>query len=155
MARRARAARAPKAKSCATSRGTSSETSCAASFTCPSFMCHLRAGVCGGARVQVAARRSMPFCPLKRAAFAASFTCPPFTCRPPLPLGLPHQHRASNVQRALGVTMKKPLARVSQGRGLTGLCSAQVRCGVQPGVALGPGRAPPHGPLKAAVRAVC
>jgi len=33
---------------------------------------------------------------------AASFTCSPFTCRPPLPLGLPHQQRASNVQRARG-----------------------------------------------------
>jgi len=40
VARGARAARAPKAKSCA--------TSCAASFTCSSFMCHLRAGVGGG-----------------------------------------------------------------------------------------------------------
>ena len=34
------------------------------------------------------------------APFAASFTCPPFTCRAPLPLGLPHQQRASDVQRA-------------------------------------------------------
>ena len=44
VARSARAARAPKAKSCATSCETPSATSCAASFTCPSFMCHLRAG---------------------------------------------------------------------------------------------------------------
>ena len=44
-----RAARAPKPKSCATSYGTSSKAPCAASFTCPSFMCHLRAGV-GGSR---------------------------------------------------------------------------------------------------------
>jgi len=51
---------APKAKSCATSCGTSSATSCAASFTCSSFMGHLRAGV-GGARVRVAARRNIPF----------------------------------------------------------------------------------------------
>jgi len=55
----------------------------------------------GGACVWVAARRSIPFI-----AFAASFTCPPelepFTCRPPLPLGLPHLQRASNVQRARG-----------------------------------------------------
>ena len=50
MARRARAARAPKVKSCATSCGTSSATPCAASFTCSSFMCHLRAGVWGGSR---------------------------------------------------------------------------------------------------------
>ena len=58
--RRARAARAPKAKSCATSCGTSSETPpatpCAAFYKCPSvtcssFTCHLRAGVGGGARV--------------------------------------------------------------------------------------------------------
>ena len=48
VAGRARAARALKAKSCATSRGTSSATPCAASFTCPSFICHLRAGVGGG-----------------------------------------------------------------------------------------------------------
>jgi len=41
---------------------------------------------------------------------AASFTCPPFTCRPPLPLGLQHQQQVSNVQRVLGVTMKKLLA---------------------------------------------
>ena len=52
VARRARAARAPKPKSCATSFGASSTTPCAASFTCSSFMCHLRAGVCvgGGSR---------------------------------------------------------------------------------------------------------
>ena len=31
---------------------------------------------------------------------ATSFTCSPFTSRPPLPLGLPHQPRTSNVQRA-------------------------------------------------------
>jgi len=37
VAGRARAARAPKAKSCATSCGTSSATSCAASFTCLSL----------------------------------------------------------------------------------------------------------------------
>jgi len=48
VARRARAARARKAKSFATSCGTSPTTSCAASFTCSSFMCHLRAGVGGG-----------------------------------------------------------------------------------------------------------
>jgi len=48
VARRARAARAPKAKAFATSCGTSSEMSCAASFTCSSFMCHQRAGVWGG-----------------------------------------------------------------------------------------------------------
>ena len=36
---------------------------------------------------------------------AASFTCLPFTCRPPLPLGLPYQQRASNVQRAPGATI--------------------------------------------------
>ena len=40
VARRARAARAPKPKSCATSCcGTSSTTPCAASFTCSSFTC--------------------------------------------------------------------------------------------------------------------
>ena len=50
VAGRARAARAPKAKSCATSCGTSSKTPCAASFTCSSFMCHLRVGVGGGSR---------------------------------------------------------------------------------------------------------
>ena len=33
----------------------------------------------------------------------------PFTSRPPLSLGLPHQQRVSNVQRALGATIKKPL----------------------------------------------
>ena len=43
VARRARAARARKAKSCATS----SATPCAASFTCPSFTCNLKAGVGG------------------------------------------------------------------------------------------------------------
>ena len=46
VARRARAAQAPKAKSCATSCDTSSTTSsatpCAASFTCSSFTCHPR-----------------------------------------------------------------------------------------------------------------
>ena len=47
VAGRARAARAPKAKSRATSCGTSSATPCAASFTCPSLMCHQRAGVGG------------------------------------------------------------------------------------------------------------
>ena len=52
VARRARAVRAPKAKSRVTPRGTS--------LTCSSFMCHLRASV-GGARVRVAARRSIPF----------------------------------------------------------------------------------------------
>jgi len=48
-ARRARAARAPKAGSCSSSCGTSPATPsaapCAASLTCPSFMCHLRASV--------------------------------------------------------------------------------------------------------------
>ena len=44
---------------------------------------------------------------------AASFTCSPFTCRPPLPLGLQHQQQASNVQRVLHATTKKPFARVS------------------------------------------
>ena len=39
VARRARATRALKAKSCATSCGTSSTTPCAASVTCSSFMC--------------------------------------------------------------------------------------------------------------------
>jgi len=48
VARRARAARARKPKSYATSCATSSTTPCAASFTCSSFMCHLRAGVWGG-----------------------------------------------------------------------------------------------------------
>jgi len=48
VARRARAARARKPKSCATSCGTSSTTPCAASSMCSSFMCHLRAGVGGG-----------------------------------------------------------------------------------------------------------
>ena len=48
VARRVRAARAPKAKSCATSCGTSSATPCAASFTCPSFMYHLRALISRG-----------------------------------------------------------------------------------------------------------
>jgi len=43
VVRRARAARAPKAKPCATSCGKSSAASCAASFTCPSFMCRPRA----------------------------------------------------------------------------------------------------------------
>ena len=38
VAMRARAARAPKAKSCATSCGTSSAAPCDASLTCPSFM---------------------------------------------------------------------------------------------------------------------
>ena len=55
MARRARAVRAPKAKCCSTSCGTSSAmpfaTSCAASFTCSSFTCHLKAGFGGGMRV--------------------------------------------------------------------------------------------------------
>ena len=48
VARRARPARAPKAKRCATSCGTSSATSCAAYFACLFFMCHLRTGVWGG-----------------------------------------------------------------------------------------------------------
>jgi len=104
VAGRARAARAPKANSCATSCGTSSAAPCAASFTCSSFLCHLRQAY-GGARVRVAARRRIPFF----VAFAASFTCPPFTSRPPLSLGLPHQQRASSVQRALGATTKAPL----------------------------------------------
>ena len=50
VARRARAARAPKPKSCATSCDTSSAAPCAASFTCSSFTCHLRAGVGWGSR---------------------------------------------------------------------------------------------------------
>ena len=41
-ARSVRAAWAPKAKSCVASCGASSATPCAVSFTCPSFMCHLR-----------------------------------------------------------------------------------------------------------------
>ena len=45
VARRARAAWAPKARSCAKSCGTSSATPCAASLTCPSFTYHLRASV--------------------------------------------------------------------------------------------------------------
>ena len=58
VARRARAARARKPKSCATSCGTSSTAPCAASFTCSSFMCQLIAGVCvWGARVRVAAQQ--------------------------------------------------------------------------------------------------
>jgi len=64
VARRARAARAPKVKSCATSCGTSSTTPCAASSTSSSFICHLKAGagcVWGGGRVQVAARSSISF----------------------------------------------------------------------------------------------
>jgi len=66
-------------------------------------------GKCGGgARVRVAARRSIPFCP-------AYFTFSPFTCRPPLPLGLPDQRRASNVQRAPGATIEKPLMKVPWG----------------------------------------
>jgi len=55
VARRARAARAPEAKSCnksfRTSCDTSPATSCAASFTCSSFTCHLRGSVGGGMRV--------------------------------------------------------------------------------------------------------
>ena len=37
------------------------------------------------------------------------------------PLGLPHQQRTSNIQRALGATMKKPFAWVSQGELVTSL----------------------------------
>jgi len=57
VARRARAARASKAKSCATSCGIFSAAFCAASFTRSSFMCHLRAGVCvcGGVALRAAA----------------------------------------------------------------------------------------------------
>ena len=51
VAMRARAARTPKAKSCATFCGTSSVTPCAASFTCPSFTCHPKGSVGGGMRV--------------------------------------------------------------------------------------------------------
>ena len=43
FARRARAARTPKAKSCAASCGTSSATSCATLFTCLSYTCCPRA----------------------------------------------------------------------------------------------------------------
>ena len=39
------------AASCGTSSTTSTAASCAASFTCPSFTCHLRASVVGGTRV--------------------------------------------------------------------------------------------------------
>jgi len=65
MAGRARAARAPKAKSCATSCGTSSVTSCATSFTCSSFMCYLRAGVGGGSHPGRCAPQHTFFAPLK------------------------------------------------------------------------------------------
>jgi len=55
VAMRARAARAPKAKFCATSFRTPYDTSptasCAAFFTCPYFKCHLRASAGGGTRV--------------------------------------------------------------------------------------------------------
>ena len=72
VAGRPRAARAPKAKFCATSCGTSSaapsETPCAASFTCSSFLCHLRAGAGGGSR------------PGRRAPQNTSFFCPPKGC---------------------------------------------------------------------------
>ena len=114
VAMRARAARARKPKSCDASCGTSSATPCAPSFTCPSFMSHKGRRV-GGSRP---GRRALQhtFFPWK-AAFAASFTCSPFTCRPPLSLGLPHQQRASNVQKALGATMKKPLIKKPSGRG--------------------------------------
>jgi len=66
----------------------------------------------GGAAVRVAARSSILFfLPSKglRSPRPLPFTCPPFTSRPPLSLGLPHQQRVSNVQKAPGVTMKKLL----------------------------------------------
>ena len=66
VARRARAARAPKLKSCATSCGTSSTTPRAASFTCSSFMGHLREGMWGGlASGSPHAASYLFFCPLK------------------------------------------------------------------------------------------
>jgi len=68
VTRRARAARAPKAKSCAMSLGTPSTAPCTESFTGSSFMCRLRAGV-GGARVQVAARRSIPIFASRRVPY--------------------------------------------------------------------------------------
>ena len=74
VARRARAARAPKAKSCATPCETSSATPCAASFTCPSFMCHLREGVGGGARVRGLAHTSSLDTDLTRNTRAPHFT---------------------------------------------------------------------------------
>jgi len=109
----ARATQAPKAKSHATSCGTSSVAPCAASFTGSSFMSHQRAG--GGTRVRVAARRSITLFALLKSCVRRIFHVLIFTCRPPLPLGLPHQQRASNVQIALGATMKKPLMKNSWG----------------------------------------
>ena len=85
----------PEGQVCATSCGTSSTAPCAASFTCSSFMCHLRAGL--------------------GEHFFVPFTCRP--CRPLLPLGLPHQQWASDVQRALGATIKKPMMKKLLGRG--------------------------------------
>jgi len=65
VARRARATRALKAKSCATSCGTSSTTPRAASFTCSIFMCHLRTGVAGGLASGSPRAAAYLFCPLK------------------------------------------------------------------------------------------
>jgi len=59
-------------------------------------MCHLRTGAGGGSRPDRHAPQH-DYLPLKSFSFAASFTC-----RLALPLGLPHQQRASNVQRARG-----------------------------------------------------
>ena len=110
---RARAARAPKAKSCATSRGTSSATPCAASLTCSSFMSPKgRRG--GGARVRVAARRSTTF-------FPEGLRSPrPLRARPSRVER--HCHWACRTNNGLRsfkerATMKKPLVKKPWGRG--------------------------------------
>ena len=54
----------------------------------------------GRARIRVAARRSIPFFTPEFRRLMMVFTCSLFTCRPPLPLGLPHQQRALDVQIA-------------------------------------------------------
>jgi len=106
MAGRARAARAPKAKRCATFCDTFSVASCAASFTCSSFMCHLRAGVGGGSRLGRRAPQHTFFAPQKGCVHRVlymlalhepqhTFFCPPETLRSPRPL----HARASRVDR--------------------------------------------------------
>jgi len=84
VVRRARASRAPKAKSCATSCGTSSAKSCATPFTCLSFTCRPRAAwgaacVCW-AWVPPLEDNACQDDHLHAPVCAASFTCTPFTC---------------------------------------------------------------------------
>ena len=113
VARRARAARAPKAKSCAMSCGKSFATSCVASFTCPSLLCHLRAGAGGAPRVRVAARRRLPFFPVKgcfrRVFYVLAFHVLTATATGPAAPTMGFERSASPWRDDEGTTDEEPL----------------------------------------------